>query len=74
VDSLVIPAGRPKLDAERYATPRTAERPGNYTICIRRPPYIEVVGVSVEVTSDGCHVQTRSVAAQLSLEPLVSGR
>ena len=71
LDSLVIPAGRPDLDSGRYSTPRAEDRPGTYTLRVRRPPYLDFIVIRVEVTSDGCHVQTRNLAFQLVLTPPV---
>ena len=66
VDSLVVPAGRSDLDAIQLSTPGTYERPGTYTVTLRKAPYITAVVVGVAVTADACHVQTKALNFQLA--------
>ena len=71
VDSVVVPAGRPDLDATRLVVPSTNEYPGTYSVWISRPGYITLAVAGLSVTSDGCHVQTRelNVALQTAFVP-----
>ena len=71
IDSVMVPASRPDLDAARLVVPSTNEFPGTYSVWISRPGYITHIVVGLPVTSDGCHVQTRelNVGLQTSFAP-----
>jgi hypothetical protein len=62
-DSMEYPANRPDLDAgQLYGAP---ERPGLYSVTVRKPTYQDWMRTNVQVTQGTCHVHEVRLAARL---------
>lgn len=63
VDSLTLP-GAWANDA-LLSTPNSAERPGTYTVTVRRADYADWIKTGVVVRQGRCHVHTVTLTARL---------
>lgn len=66
-DSMEVPSNRPDLDqASLFGA---LERPGVYTVTVRKANYQDWMRTNVGVTAGGCHVHPASLTARLQLPP-----
>lgn len=66
-DTAGFPPGRPDLDAQPLVS--AGERPGTYTVTVRKPGFVDWVRSGVVVTADECHVHTVELTARLRPAP-----
>ncbi len=69
VDSTTRAVAAPLPSDSSYGLTNTMERPGTYTIRVRRAGYATWERQNVSVTGDICHVQTVVVRARLQAAP-----
>jgi hypothetical protein len=66
-DTSAFPPDRPDLDGQPLVG--AGERPGTYTVTVRKSGFMEWVRTGVVVTADECHVRPVDVAARLQRAP-----
>jgi hypothetical protein len=66
-DTSAFPPDRPDLDGQPLVA--AGERPGTYTVTVRKSGFMEWVRTGVVVTADECHVRPVDVAARLQRAP-----
>lgn len=68
-DSTSHPADDPRFDDISLSTPRSYERPGVYSLEVRRAGYADWTRHSVRVLQGECHVRSVTVIARMVPEP-----
>jgi hypothetical protein len=66
-DTVSFPPNRPELDAQALESAR--ERPGTYTLTVRKPGFIDWIRSGVVVTKGECHVRPVALTARLQRVP-----
>lgn len=66
-DTVSFPPNRPDLDALPLAS--APERPGTYTVTVRKAGFLDWVRTGVRVTADECHVRPVDLTARLRPAP-----
>ena len=66
-DTVSVPPNRPDLDAEPLQS--ATERPGVYTVTVRKAGFVDWVRSGVVVTAGECHVETVVLTARLQRAP-----
>jgi hypothetical protein len=66
-DTVSYAPNRPDLDAQPLRS--AGERPGTYTVSVRKPGFFEWVRSGIVVTADECHVRPVALTARLQRTP-----
>lgn len=66
-DTVRFPPNRPEYDALRLAS--AGERPGTYTVTVRKAGFRDWQRSGIVVTADECHVHTVELMARLQPAP-----
>lgn len=66
-DTVAFPSNRPDLDAQPLVS--AGERPGTYTVTVRKAGFRDWQRTGVVVTADECHVHPVDLTARLQAAP-----